>query len=63
MVLCFISDYVRDSHEESFREGEKSGLTLMQEFLTDFVVEENYEVLSSDQISDGYTVTVYCLSE
>lgn len=63
MVLCFISDYVRDSHEESFREGEKSGLTLMQEFLTDFVVEENYAVLSSDQISDGYTVTVYCLSE
>lgn len=61
MVLCFIDETVRDTHEEFFRKGEKSGLTLMQEFLQEFVVEKNYTLLSADTVSKGYTVEVYLL--
>lgn len=63
MILCFIPDYVRESHEESFREGEQSGLSTMQEFLREFVAEENYVLLSSDTVCEGYSIQVYRLPE
>ena len=63
LVLCFIPDSVREAHEQSFREGQKSGLTKMQEFLCRFVEEENYILLSSDTVSAEYTIEVYRLPE
>lgn len=63
MVLCFISDYVCSSHEASFRNGEKSGLSIFQEFLKEFLAEKEYVLLSSDTISSDYTVEVYSLPE
>ena len=61
IVICEISDYAIESHERKFRGGEKSGLGQMQEFLFDFVEKENYNCLSEDEISDGFTVTVWRL--
>jgi len=61
MVLCFVPDNVIASHEKSFRNGTKSALNIMQKELKEFVENENYTVLSSDKISDGYTVSVYYL--
>ena len=59
IVMCEISDYVIDSHEASFRHGEKSGLHEMQDFLKEFVEEEDYMRLSRNKIPDGYVITVW----
>lgn len=61
IVMCTIGDYVIQSHESSFRLGEKSGLHEMQDFLDEFLVEENYECLSKNKIPDGYVVSVWRL--
>ena len=63
MVLCEIGDYVMTQHESSFRNGEKSGLRQMQEFLNRFVIEEGYTCYSSHQISSGYMVTVWYIAD
>ena len=59
IVICTISDYVISSHEASFRNGEKSGLHEMQDFLEEFLEEENYMRLSRNRIPDGYVVSVW----
>ncbi len=63
MVLCSIDDSVIEGHESSFRQGESSGLHEMQDFLAEFVVEQGYTCQSSNEISEGYTVTVWCLPQ
>ncbi len=61
VVVCRIHEYVRGTQEESFRAGEESGLTAMQNFLSGFL-SENYVPVCADTISDGYTVEVWRLS-
>ncbi len=61
IVMCTIGDYVMQSHENSFRGGEASGLRVMQDFLDEFLVEEEYELLSKNKIPDGYVVSVWRL--
>ena len=61
MVLCMIDEYVVNSHESSFRQGTKSGLHEMQDFLKDFVIEEGYIIDGFFTISSGYTVAVWYL--
>ncbi len=59
MVVCLIDDYVIDAHETSFRQGEKSGLHEMQDFLIEFIEEESYVKDGSYTISGSYTVEVW----
>ncbi|MBO5845569.1 MAG: hypothetical protein J6Q77_02870 [Clostridia bacterium] len=59
IVMCEINDYVISSHESSFRNGEKSGLHEMQDFLMEFLEEEEYMRLSRNIIPDGYVITVW----
>ncbi len=61
IIASSISDGVIGPHEASFRQGEKSGLNEMQEFLNKFYVEEGYIERASYDISPGYTVTVWLL--
>lgn len=61
IIASSISDGVIGPHEASFRQGEKSGLNEMQEFLKEFYVEEGYIAKASYDISPGYTVTVWLL--
>ena len=63
MVLCSIGEYVISGHEQSFRGGQRSGLSIMQDFLEDFVVSEGYLLLSENTVSEGYTVRVWMLNE
>ena len=60
LVILNIDDYVISSHESNFRQDQTSGLSDMQNFLADFVVEEGYVKMTSDTISQGYTVEVWC---
>ena len=61
MVICMIDEYVVNSHESSFRQGAKSGLHEMQDFLADFVIEEGYIIDGFYTISSGYTIAVWYL--
>lgn len=61
MVVCLIDDYVINAHETSFRQGEKSGLHEMQDFLLEFIEEEQYVKDGSYTISPMYTVEVWIL--
>jgi len=59
LVLCRIGDGIIEAHEASFRNGEKSGLHEMQDFLYEFVKEEQYDCISQNKISGEYVVTVW----
>ena len=61
MVVCLIDDYVIDAHETNFRQGEKSGLHEMQDFLVEFIEEKQYVKDGSYTISPMYTVEVWIL--
>ncbi len=61
LVICRIDEYVISSHESSFRQGEKSGLNQMQEFLEKFVAEEAYRSDGAYLLCEGYTVEVFVL--
>ena len=61
MVLCMIDEYVVSSHETAFRQGEKSGLHEMQDFLRQFVYEEGYVTDGYYTLSSGYSVEVWYL--
>ncbi len=63
LVLLSVDEGIIEAHEKSFRSGTKSGLNVMQEFLYDFVEEENYVCVSEDEISMNYIVTVWVLED
>jgi len=67
IVFINIPQSVIDGHESSFRDGQKSGLSIMQEELKQFVVDKGYESVCShifgDQTAlDPYRITVYVLN-
>ena len=61
ILLCTIDEYVIASHESSFRQGETTGLRDMQDFLNEFVVEENYTCAGKHHLSGGYVMEVWYL--
>ncbi len=63
IVSCMIDDYVIQAHEASFRQGDISGLHQMQDFLIEFIKEEQYVRDGSYPISQNYTVEVWYLPE
>lgn len=63
IVACMIDDYVINSHEKSFRQGEESGLHQMQDFLIEFIEEEEYVCDGSYTVSKGYTIEVWYLPQ
>ena len=64
IVYINVPQWVIDGHESAFRDGQKSGLTIMKEGILELVEKENYsQVLEKQWISDDYWVTVYVRSE
>ncbi len=63
LVLLSVDEGIIKAHEKSFRSGTKSGLNVMQDFLYDFVEDENYVCVSEDEISLNYVVTVWVLED
>ena len=70
IVLCEISEYPMKAHENNFREGNESGLRIMQDFLKTFVEEEGYVKYSHDRLlpnnpidDPGYEVSVWVLKD
>ena len=61
LVLSTVPDYAVEAHERAFREGTRSGLGQMREFLADFVVEEGYVTAGVYPLCEGYTVTIWLL--
>jgi hypothetical protein len=61
LVLSTVPDYVVDSHERAFREGTRSGLGIMREFLPQFVAENGYVTVGTYTLCDGYVATIWIL--